>query len=59
MSKRKYGKCLWCGGTIEITNPAFGKDGKGYEKELCSNCAQYPDETTMIREEAKHRKEEK
>lgn len=38
MSARKYGKCVRCGRTIDVTNPAFDDKGKGYEKELCDQC---------------------
>lgn len=39
MSKRKYGKCLWCGRTIDVTNS---------DRELCDDCSQYPSDKAMI-----------
>jgi hypothetical protein len=39
MSKRKYSQCVRCKRTIDVTNPAIGEDGKGYEKEVCNQCA--------------------
>jgi len=39
MASRRYGKCEWCGRTIDITNQ---------DRDLCNVCAFFPGQAAMV-----------
>ena len=43
-SNRKYGQCLWCRRTIDITNS---------DRELCEVCCKYPNQMEMEKDMAR------